>query len=280
MLTNHPATAERACAPAFVPADRLAGVSSARVHNYLLGGRDHYERDSELADRLCVKAPFLTDAVRCERQYVLGMVQALAVAGIRQLIDFGCGLPHSPSPVEVIARIHPDTRVVCVDNDRAVLAHARAFLHAPAPAVVEHLCADVSNPQTVLASPELLRTINLHEPTVLLFGSVLHHLPDPPDELLAALVDRYKEVTAPGSALVITHATADFAGKPIRKAAKALTKAGCPVYPRSREEVMPLFDGWALSSPGLTSPQEMALKHPVGDEAASYVGMARNEGGQ
>lgn len=262
------------------PTDSPAWTSSARIQNYLLGGRDYYERDRETAERMNAKAPFLTDAFHYERQYVLAMIQALAIAGVRQLLDFGCGLPHRPSPVEVITRVQPDARVVCIDRDRTVHAHGRALLQAPAPAVLEHLEADVCDAQTVLASPEVLKTINWHEPVILLFGSVLHHIRDTPAHPVAVLINQYKEIAAPGSALVITHATADFAGKPIRKAAKFMAKAGCPLYLRSRDEVIPLFDGWALSAPGLAAPQEMTLEHPVGEEAASYVGMAWKESGR
>ncbi|BCL28576.1 SAM-dependent methyltransferase [Streptomyces aurantiacus] len=258
-----------------MPTNSLARPSSARIHNYLLGGRDNYTVDRTVAQRAAGKMPFLPSAVRHERAYVLLMVQALAIAGIRQLVDFGCGMPHSPDPVDVITRVHPNARAVCIDGDALVHAFTSALLRVGAPAAVAHLHADIREPESVLASREILKTINWREPVILLFGSVLHHIDDTPARPLSMLVDQYKKVAAPGSALVITHATADFAGKSARKAAKAMTAAGCPVYPRTKEQIAPLFNDWHLVSPGLAEPQVMPLEHPVLPQTASYAGMAR-----
>lgn len=251
--------------------------SSARMQNYLLGGRDHYIVDRDRALRAADRMPFLESAVHHERMYVLLMVQALAIAGIRQLIDFGCGLPHGPTPVDVLTRIHPDARAVCIDNDVLVHTHADAMTTGKAPAVVESLCADVRDPESILASREILETINWREPVILLLGSVLHHIEDTAAQPLTVLVDQYKHVAATGSALVITHATADVSGKPVRRFAKTMTAAGCPVHLRTKEQIARLFDGWQLTSPGLTAPQTLALEYPVLPQAASYAGTARKE---
>ncbi|MEU9404108.1 SAM-dependent methyltransferase [Streptomyces sp. NPDC048281] len=251
--------------------------SSARMQNYLLGGRDNYIVDRDGALRAADRMPFLESAVRHERLYVLLMVQALAIAGIRQLVDFGCGLPHDPTPVDVLTRIHPDARAVCIDNDVLVHAYADEMMTAKAPAVVKSLCADVRDPESILASREVLETINWREPVILLFGSVLHHIEDTTAQPLAVLVDQYKRVAANGSALVVTHATADLSGKPVRRFAKTMTAADCPVHLRTKEQIAPLFDGWHLTSPGLAAPQTLALEFPVLPQAVSYAGTARKE---
>ncbi|WP_307130294.1 SAM-dependent methyltransferase [Streptomyces aurantiacus] len=260
-----------------MPTNSLTRPSSARIHNYLLGGQDNYAEDRAMAQRAVAKMPFLQSAVHHERMYALLMVQALAIAGIRQLVDFGCGMPHSPDPVNVITRVHPNARAVCIDNDALVHSYTSALMRAGAPAAVAHLRADISEPESVLASREILQTINWREPVILLFGSVLHHIDDTPARPLSAIVDQYKMVAAPGSALVVTHATADFAGKPARKTAKAMTAAGCPVYLRTKEQIAPLFNDWHLVPPGLAEPQGVALDHPVHSQTASYAGMARKE---
>ncbi|MFC9131901.1 SAM-dependent methyltransferase [Streptomyces sp. NPDC057099] len=264
--------------PDALPTSSLNGASSARIHNYLLGGRDNHAIDRDVAQQAVARMPFLPSAVRHERRYVLLMVQALAIAGVRQLVDFGCGLPHSPNPVDVITGVHPNARAVCIDQDAVVHAHTRALVKASAPAAVAHLRADISEPETVLASREILETINWREPVILLFGGVLHHVNDTPAHRLAALVNAYKQVAASGSALVLTHATADFAGKPARKTAKLMTGAGCSVYPRTKEQIMSVFEGWQLVPPGLAKPQTMTLEYPMHPQAASYVGMARKQG--
>ncbi|CCK32128.1 hypothetical protein BN159_7749 [Streptomyces davaonensis JCM 4913] len=277
MRPDHPMRLSRTDSPDGVPINSLAGPSSARIHNYLLGGRDNYARDREVALQATGKMPFLENAVRRERLYVLLMVQALAIAGIRQLVDFGCGMPLPPNPVDVITRVHPTARVVCIDSDALVHVHTSALLNASAPAKVAHLRADIREPESVLASQEVLETINWRKPVILLFGGVLHHIDNPPARPLGVLVNQYKEVAAPGSALVITHATADFADRPARRAAQTMTAAGCPVYPRTKEQITPLFDDWQLVPPGLAQPQAMALEYPVPQQAASYAGMARKE---
>ncbi|WP_257234142.1 SAM-dependent methyltransferase [Streptomyces sp. JV178] len=258
-------------------AELQARTSSARMQNYLLGGRDHYIVDPDGALRAADLMPFMESAVRHERLYVLLMVQALAIAGLRQLVDFGCGLPHGPTPVDVLTRIHPDARAVCVDNDVLVHTHAEGIMTTRAPAVVERLCADVRAPESILASREILETINWREPVILLLGSVLHHIEDTTAQPLTALVDQYKHVAATGSALVITHATADVSGKPVRRFAKTMTAAGCPVHLRTKEQIAQLFDGWQLTAPGLTAPQTLALEYPVPSQAVSYAGTARKE---
>ncbi|MGW2720455.1 SAM-dependent methyltransferase [Streptomyces sp. NPDC001492] len=251
--------------------------SSARMQNYLLGGRDHYIVDRDRTLRAVDRMPFLESAVRHERLYVLRMVQALAVAGIRQLVDFGCGLPHAPTPVDVLIRIHPDARAVCIDNDVLVHTYADEMMTAKAPAVVASLCADVRHPESILASREILETINWREPVILLLGSVLHHIEDTAPQPLTVLVDQYKHVAATGSALVITHATADLSGKPVRRFAKTMTAAGCPVHLRTKEQIARLFDGWQLTAPGLAAPQTLALEYPLPQQAASYAGTARKD---
>ncbi|MER5821459.1 SAM-dependent methyltransferase [Streptomyces mirabilis] len=275
MRPDHPMLLTRPDVPDVMPTNSLTGPSSARIRNYLLGGQDNYAKDRDAAHQAAHRLSFLESAVHHERMYALLMVQALAIAGIRQLVDFGCGMPHSPNPVDVITRVHPNARSVCIDHDAVVHAHASALLTAGPPAAVAHLRADIGEPESVLASREIMETINWREPVILLFGSVLHHIDDTPTRPLTVLVDQYKKVAAPGSALVITHATADFAGKPARKAAKAMTAAGCPVYPRTKEQITPLFDDWRLVAPGLAEPQVLALEYPVHPQAASYAGMAR-----
>ncbi|MHC3474889.1 SAM-dependent methyltransferase [Streptomyces sp. 7R007] len=255
----------------------MTGPSSARIHNYLLGGRDHHAQDREVALQALGAMPFLKRTTHHERMYVLLMVQALAIAGIRQLVDFGCGMPHAPNPVDVITRIHPTACVVCIDHDALVHAHTSALLKAAAPAAVAHLWSDVRRPESVLASQQIRETIDWREPVILLFGRVLHHIDDSPACPLTVLVDQYKRLAAPGSALVITHATADFADTAVRKAARAMAAAGCPVHPRTREQITALFGGWRLVPPGLATPQATVPQYPIALQAASYAGMARKE---
>ncbi|WP_416976151.1 SAM-dependent methyltransferase, partial [Streptomyces sp. 4F14] len=101
--------------------------------------------------------------------------------------------------MDVLTRIHPDARAVCIDNDVLVHTYADEMMKAKAPAVVKSLCADVRDPESILASREILETINWREPVILLLGSVLHHIEDSAAQPLTVLVDQYKHVAATGS---------------------------------------------------------------------------------
>ncbi|MGW3955372.1 SAM-dependent methyltransferase [Streptomyces sp. NPDC004752] len=249
--------------PSAAIAELQARPSSARMQNYLLGGRDHYIVDRDGALRAADRMPFLESAVGHERLYMLRMVQALAIAGIRQLVDFGCGLPHDPTPVDVLTRIHPDARAVCIDNDVLVHTHADEIMTAKAPARLESLCADVRDPESILASREVLETINWREPVILLLGSVLHHIEDTAAQPLTVLVDQYKHVAATGSALVVTHATTD--GDRL------------PRPPADEGTDLPAVRRLATDLPGPDRATDTGTRIPGSAQAASYAGTARKE---
>src|SRR5512138_811395 len=111
--------------------DRLdSGVAHpARRYNYWLGGKDNFAADRESGDLLAKSYPAARIAARANRAFLRRAVRHLAAdAGIRQFLDIGTGLPTADNTHEVAQRVAPDARIVYVDNDPMVMAHARALL--------------------------------------------------------------------------------------------------------------------------------------------------------
>ncbi|WP_245667030.1 SAM-dependent methyltransferase [Actinomadura latina] len=217
----------------------------ARVQDYLLGGKDNYSCDRLLAHRMLAVLPQAADAALAARAFLAGSVRRLAERGLRQFVDLGCGLPRSDNLHQMAARHIGGTRVVYVDHDPLVIAHARALLMDGGN--IAALRADLREPASVLDSPEVGRLIDPAEPVALVLSSVLHFLPGARD-VVAALA----AAAAPGSALVVSHLTADFAPAAIAEAARCYREAsGVPVHPRGGAEVARLLGPFRPLAPGV-----------------------------
>ena len=231
----------------------------ARIHNYLLGGKDNYEEDRQVADCLLAAVPDAQAAARANRHFLGRAVRFLAAeAGIRQFIDIGAGFPAVGNVHQVARELEPLSRVVYVDNDPVVVSHARALLcTGPGVGAIE---GDLRDPPGIVGHPDLPAVIDLGEPTAIVLGAVLHHVPD--EDSPHKLVDMLMAAVAPGSYLVISHATdqdigADGAGQ-VRE---LYAQASAPVVFRSRAEVAGFFEGLELVPPG------------IGDVAAWHAGL-------
>ena len=231
----------------------------ARIHNYLLGGKDNYEEDRQVADCLLAAVPDARAAARANRHFLGRAVRFLAgEAGIRQFIDIGAGFPAAGNVHQVARELEPLSRVVYVDNDPVVVSHARALLcTGPGVCAIE---GDLRDPPGIVGHPDLPAVIDLGEPVAIVLGAVLHHVPD--EDSPHKLVDMLMAAVAPGSYLVISHATdqdigADAAGQ-VRE---LYAQASAPVVFRSRAEVAGFFEGLELVPPG------------IGDVAAWHAGL-------
>ncbi|MEU9020485.1 SAM-dependent methyltransferase [Actinomadura sp. NPDC048394] len=219
--------------------------ASSRVHDHLLGGKDNYAADRDLARQVLEVLPQAADAARDGRAFLARAVRACAERGVRQFLDLGCGLPAADNLHRMAARHVAGTRVVYVDADPLVIAHARALLVEGGN--IAALRADLRDPDAILAAPQVRRLIDPAEPVALVFSSVLHFLPDPrvPVAALGA-------AAAPGSALVVSHATADHAPGPVAEAARRYAAAGAgPLLPRAAGEIERLFGPFSPLSPGI-----------------------------
>jgi S-adenosyl methyltransferase len=235
------------------------GVDTSRPHparryDYWLGGKDHYAADRASAEEIERNSfPTVRLAARENRQFLGRVVSYLAEReGIRQFLDIGAGLPAANNVHEVAQGVDPRSRVVYVDNDPIVLAHARALLQGTREGATAYIDADVRRPSTILADPDLRTTLDMTRPVALTLLAIMHFIGDAerPREIVAQL----RDALPPGSFVVITHATSDHLS-PDRREASVLAnrRAGVPFQLRTSEEFAPFFDGLDLVPPGITS---------------------------
>ncbi|WP_255355183.1 SAM-dependent methyltransferase [Pseudofrankia sp. DC12] len=223
---------------------------SARMYDYFLGGKDNFPADREAAEQVLDEFPQARTVALSNRAFLRRATRFLAAeAGIRQFLDIGTGIPTSPNLHEVAQKIAPETRVVYVDNNPIVLAHARALLTSDPEGRTAYLDADLLDPATILNSEEVMGTLDLTRPVGLSLIAVLHFLPDDTDPY--GLVVKLLDALAPGSYLTATHATADFAREQADQAAEIYRARGIPAQARSRAEVEFFFDGLDLVAPGI-----------------------------
>ncbi|MBX6388067.1 MAG: SAM-dependent methyltransferase [Frankia sp.] len=217
----------------------------ARVYDALLGGKDNFAADRELANHLLAITPGGAAVGRLNRAVLRRGVRFLVEQGIRQFIDIGSGLPTVQNTHEVAQAIAPDARVVYVDIDPIVLAYGRALLAENGSTRV--IQADAREPEAILNHPQLLELIDFSQPVGLLLVAIIHHLND--DEDPYGLVARYREVLAPGSYVFVTHFV--DGGEETKEIERVmLTSLGSGRF-RTFEEIGRFFDGLELVEPGL-----------------------------
>jgi predicted O-methyltransferase YrrM len=221
-------------------------ATSARMYNYWLGGHDNFAADRIAALEVSRRMPGAAASARENRKFLGRVVRYLAAeAGIRQFLDLGTGLPTKGNVHQVAQAIAPEARVVYVDNDPMVAAHARALKTGDGTAVIH---ADLRDVSTVLQHPDTRRLIDFTEPLAVLFISVLHFVGDPDAHQAVA---GYLDVAAPGSYLVVSHAS----GEPDPQTAAGVTavyaSTASPATARTRDEILGFFGGLAVLEPGL-----------------------------
>ena len=227
----------------------------ARVYDCLLGGKDNYASDREVAARIEQALPAVHLGVRQQRA-VLGRVvrHLVGEAGLRQLIDIGSGLPTADNVHQIAQRLEPSTRVVYVDNDPVVLAHARALLADSKETVVA--VGDLRDPAAILADPLLRRHIDFGQPVGLLLGGILHYVLD--EEEPARIVRQLVDGLPSGSYVFIHHLiTPDESADDGTVAAEAALRQGVGRGQfRTRSQVAAFLDGLELVEPGVVTVSE------------------------
>jgi S-adenosyl methyltransferase len=249
---------------------------SARIWNYWVGGKDNYPADRVVGDEIEKIFPGIVAMARHDRAFLVRAVRYLAgEAGIRQFLDIGTGLPTMDNTHEVAQRVAPDSRIVYVDNDPLVLAHARALLTSTPEGACDYVDADLRDPDRIMEAAA--RTLDFSKPVALMLVTIVLHITD--DVEAYAIVRRLVERLAPGSYLVIVHDTADLHGEEMRAAMQFfMDQGGQPLVARSREQVTRFFDGLELVEPGVVTtarwrPEPEQLSDT--DEVDQYAGVAR-----
>lgn len=221
--------------------------SSARIYDYFLDGKDNFPADREAAEEIASYLPGIREAAHINRAFVGRAVRYMVNdAGLTQLLDIGTGLPTKGNVHEVALEADPAVRVVCVDHDPVVLAHARDLLDGQPNAVI--LQHDMRDPVGILCDPELRRLLDFDQPVGVLFVSMLHFLSDADDP--AGIISQLLEPFPSGSHVALTHGTAD-AGPRVNDAARVYDEATTPMWVRTRQEVLDLVSGMEVIEPGL-----------------------------
>jgi S-adenosyl methyltransferase len=246
----------------------------ARVYSVWIGGKDHFPADRKAADEVAACRPQVVAGAQANRAFLARAVRYLAGReGVRQFLDVGPGLPAPDATHKVAQAIAPESKIVYVDNDPLVLAHARALLTSMPQGACGYIDADLRDPETILK--EAARTLDFTRPAAVLLVAILHFIPDAsiPQGIVATLAG----ALAPGSFVAISHLTADFAPEQVSSGVAAynnLVPAG--ITARSHARVTDLFGGLPLVPPGVVPVSEWRPGHdPVrGVSADVYAGLA------
>jgi O-methyltransferase involved in polyketide biosynthesis len=233
---------------------------AARVWNYWLGGKDNYAVDREIGDEILAIFPAQAEVARQSRAFLTRAVSYLAAeAGIRQFLDIGTGLPTANNTHEVAQRLAPESRIVYVDNDPLVLAHARALLTSTPAGACDYIDADLHSPDKIIA--EAARTLDFAEPIAVMLLGILGYVPDQeqPGSIVAGLMSRVPT----GSYLVINDGTNVFHGRtegePAEDSPRARVVAlyaatgAIPYHLRTPQQIEDFFAGLELVDPGVVS---------------------------
>jgi hypothetical protein len=224
--------------------------SPARVWNYWVGGKDHFEADRVLAERFGQVVPQMPLIARLTREFLADIVSKLTADGIRQFLDIGTGLPTADNTHEVAQRIAPDARIVYVDNDPVVLAHARALLTSSPEGKTAYLDADLRDPVKILA--EAAETLDFSQPVAVLLIAVLHFVQDSDDPY--RIVRTLMDAVPSGSYLAILHGASDVGSDDMPEAERRYNEqASAQFHARDREHVSRFFNGLELIGPGLVN---------------------------
>jgi hypothetical protein len=251
--------------------------STARIYDYWLGGTHNFAVDREIARKVTEAIPDTALMMQANRAFLRRAVGFLIDQGVRQFLDLGSGIPTLGNVHEVAQKAAAEARVVYVDIDPVAVAHSRHILAGNANAAV--LGDDLRNVESVLASEEVSRLLDLDQPVAVLMLAVLHFVPDADDP--AGIVARFRDNLAPGSYLALSHGSQEGMRREVAEVGREqFTRTSTPFVDRDRAEVTSFFDGFDLVDPGIVWSVEWRPEHPdeVGDRperSATYVGVGR-----
>jgi S-adenosyl methyltransferase len=250
----------------------------ARVYDYWLGGKDNFPADRALGEMMIQAIPNMRGLAAANRAFLRRAVRYLAAeAGVRQFLDIGTGIPTSPNVHEVAQEAAPGTRVVYVDNDPIVLAHARALLTSQDAGETAFIMADLREPKSILDHPTLAATLDLSQPVAVMLVAVLMYFRDTDDPNPFEMVATVMEPMPSGSYLAVTHPTPDFNPEETAQAVAAAEAAGITLVPRGQAEIARFFSGLEVVDPGVTPVLSWRPDEPPADPRSAYywAGVAR-----
>ena len=224
---------------------------SARIWDYWLGGKDNYQVDREVGDRIEEMLPDIVRQAREDRLFLGRVVRYLAgEAGIRQFLDIGTGLPTADNTHQVAQRVAPESKIVYVDNDPLVLAHARALLTSSPEGATDYIHADMHDPGAIIDGAA--RTLDFGQPVAITMLGVLWHVMD--NDEAYAIVNHLMQAMPSGSYLALNHPTLEVTGEKMATAIRYWNEYGKPPGThRTPDELTRFFDGMDLIEPGVVS---------------------------
>ncbi|MFJ9038921.1 SAM-dependent methyltransferase [Streptomyces sp. NPDC102406] len=266
--------------PAWAPLGIDISVPSvSRIYDYYLGGSHNFEVDRDAARKAMEFMPGLPKIMQANRAFMRRAVRHAVDEGVTQFLDIGSGIPTFGNVHEVAQQASPGARVVYVDHDPVAVAHSRAVLDGNPDAAI--VSADLRKPQEILRSPEVGALLDLRRPVALLLVAVLHFIEDADDPYGA--VAELSEALAPGSMLIVTHATYEGMPIPTEQAGAAVDvyrdDVRNPLIMRDREQIGRFFEGYEVLEPGIVPMPVWRPQTAPEDEDpftfAGYVGVGR-----
>jgi hypothetical protein len=262
-----------------VPDIDVSKAHPARMYDYYIGGKNHFAADRETAEKALQGWKSGRTGLRENRKFLGRAVRYLAAeAGVRQFLDIGSGLPTTNNVHEVAQQAAPDARVVYVDNDPLVLAHARALLTSSPQGRTAYIQADLRDPAAILDDPATRDVLDFSQPVALMLVAVLHFMPDEfsPGPIIASLMNALPR----GSYLVASHLTGEFDRDGAEVGQRAYRDSGIPLQLRDGDEFAELaFTGLDLVPPGVVLVSEwrrnVSEPLPTAAEVACFGGVAR-----
>ncbi|WP_280381302.1 SAM-dependent methyltransferase [Nocardia wallacei] len=258
----------------------IAGIDvetphAARIWNYWMGGQDNYPSDRAAGDAVATVYPDIMRMAKLSREFLVQVVSFLAgEAGIRQFVDVGTGLPTMQNTHEVAQTIAPDSRIVYVDNDPLVLAHARALLTNTSPdGVTTYVHADYHDSDRIIEKAR--EVVDFSRPMAVLFMGVLGYEPD-----LGVMTDVVARLMAPmtsGSYLALWDGT-DTGDAAVAGSEKLIEAGGMPYVLRSPTQLATCFNGLEMAEPGMVPITEWRpMPHRIGTDGPldAYGAVAR-----
>jgi hypothetical protein len=252
----------------------------ARVYDYWLGGKDNFAADRAAGDQAIAANPGILRDVKANRAFLARSVRYLAAeCDIRQFLDIGTGIPTANNTHEVAQSVAPECRIVYVDNDPVVLAHARALLTGEPAGATAYIEADLRDPAKILDFAA--RTLDFSRPVAVTLLAILHLIPDEDDPY--GIVATLMAAIPPGSYLALSHPASDIRAAAVAEMARRVNaRLGGSTRGTMRDQanVRRFFDGLELVEPGVVEPPKWRPAGPVSaTEVAVWCGVARKTDG-
>jgi hypothetical protein len=229
------------------PSFDVSVAHQARIYNYWLGGKDNYAADRKAAELAIQAYPAVATGALANRQFLARAVRHMASQGIRQFLDLGTGIPSANNTHEVAQQVSPESRVVYVDYDPVVLAHARALLASGSAGQVDYLDADLRDTGPILE--RAAATLDFSEPVGIMLMAILHAIDDADP---AQIVRQLAAAVPAGSYVALSHPASDIDPDKIAAATSRLNELSHQHFTlRTNAEVARLFGELELLAPGV-----------------------------